>query len=556
MKPPLSSLKVLRTLTRPGIINFSFSFSSTLTRRFSTGFPVTTTSSSSFRKTTSSSWLFLPRTFATYSSTMSINTTVGKENIPPSTTTTTTTTRENEVGGKPLINLLRGWPNPSLLPVNQLKKVANKVLTERNIWRDGLEYGPDPGYEPLRRRVAEWTGRYYGMSVGREEICITGGASQNLACLLSSFSDAGYTRRVWMAAPCYFLACPIFEDAGLKMRAVKEDEEGMDTGELRRLLEEFEKNDMGEHKAIKSPGPHRKHYRHLIYLVPTCSNPSGKTMSLKRRKELVLVAREFNALVICDDVYDFLQWPVSSTDSSELPPLLPRLSDIDASLGPSRHDPPGKFFGHAVSNGSFSKLAGPGTRTGWTHATADFVLGLSQTGATRSGGAASQLVATMLSEMLENGELDRWLTDVVRPGLKKRHGIITRAIKEELMEFGCEIVVDIEVFGGYFCWVKLPEGKKAKEVADMAKIKENLIVAEGPLFEVAGDEDSARFGGNLRLCFSWEEEGRIVEGVKRLARVLKGMERERRTEIVGLEEDGGMDKVKRGRGICYGQEFY
>lgn len=290
-------------------------------------------------------------------------------------------------------------------------------------------------------------------------------------------------------------------------------------------------------KPTKVPYPYRKHYRHLIYLVPTCSNPSGKTMGLERRCALVELARELDALIICDDVYDFLQWSVldefpAADAPVQLPKgILPRLSDIDISLGGSQYSTPGKNFGHAISNGSFSKLAGPGVRTGWVHGAPDFVLGLSQTGATRSGGAPSQFSAIIMDEMLRNGDLDKHLSETVRPALQRRHALITKLIREEL-EAGseCKLVERekekeegdaIKLYGGYFVWVKLPEGVKAKEVAQVAKKDENLIVAEGPLFEVVGDEEAAKFGGFLRLSFSWEEEEDIVEGVKRLSGVLK-----------------------------------
>lgn len=82
-----------------------------------------------------------------------------------------------------------------------------------------------------------------------ERICITGGASQNLACVLQVYSDPLRTR-VWMVAPCYFLACRIFGDAGLRVRAVGEGDEGVDLEALERGLEEAEREDGDEGKKV------------------------------------------------------------------------------------------------------------------------------------------------------------------------------------------------------------------------------------------------------------------------------------------------------------------
>lgn len=124
-----------------------------------------------------------------------------------------------------------------------------------------------------------------------------------------------------------------------------------------------------------------KIYRHLIYAVPTFSNPSSKLMSLRRREQLVRIAREHDALIITDDVYDQLQWPNTSiTGSWSLEEaVLPRIVDIDRFMegGSDRNGADG--FGNAVSNGSFSKIAGPGCRTGWAEGTEKFLVGLSQT---------------------------------------------------------------------------------------------------------------------------------------------------------------------------------
>lgn len=104
-------------------------------------------------------------------------------------------------------------------------------------------------------------------------------------------------------------------------------------------------------------------------------------MSLSRREELVRLAREYDALIITDDVYDFLQWPSSlnpGTLSIEKASL-PRIVDVDRYLdgGAERHGADG--FGNAVSNGSFSKIFGPGLRTGWCEGTPKMAYGVSQT---------------------------------------------------------------------------------------------------------------------------------------------------------------------------------
>jgi DNA-binding transcriptional MocR family regulator len=150
---------------------------------------------------------------------------------------------------KKQINLLRGWPNPALLPIPALLRASQIALSDPSISVPGLLYGPDPGYQPLREEIAQWMKRFYSVpnSEGTEaadadRICITGGASQNLACVLQVFSDPLKTR-VWMVAPCYYLACRIFEDAGVAMNAVGEGKEGIDLEALERGFEKCKREE-------------------------------------------------------------------------------------------------------------------------------------------------------------------------------------------------------------------------------------------------------------------------------------------------------------------------
>ena len=123
-----------------------------------------------------------------------------------------------------------------------------------------------------------------------------------------------------------------------------------------------------------------KIYRHVIYAVPTFSNPSSKIMSLGHRETLVRLAREYDALVITDDVYDQLQWPTTSQSDGDLTGVsaLPRISDVDRYLDGGAERVAADGFGNCCSNGSFSKIVGPGCRTGWAEGTPKFSFGLSQ----------------------------------------------------------------------------------------------------------------------------------------------------------------------------------
>jgi DNA-binding transcriptional MocR family regulator len=130
------------------------------------------------------------------------------------------------------IDLLTGWPNPTLLPAHPLQTSATEVLTNPSITNPALLYGPDEGYEPLRTHIAAWLTAFYQSPspILTPRICITGGASQNLACVLQVFTDPIYTRNVWMVTPTYHLAARILEDAGFatRLRGIPEDEEGID----------------------------------------------------------------------------------------------------------------------------------------------------------------------------------------------------------------------------------------------------------------------------------------------------------------------------------------
>jgi len=91
-------------------------------------------------------------------------------------------------------------------------------------------------------------------------------------------------------------------------------------------------------------------------------------MPLDSRLKLVRLARQFDALVICDDVYDCLAWHIPEAGRSPVPlsrAAIPRIVDVDKILDGGTDRTGADGFGNVLSNGTFSKITGPGVRTGW-----------------------------------------------------------------------------------------------------------------------------------------------------------------------------------------------
>lgn len=262
-------------------------------------------------------------------------------------------------------------------------------------------------------------------------------------------------------------------------------------------------------------------------------------MSLSRREELVRLARNLDALLIADDVYDMLYWPTTKTETSEsfgpapAKAILPRLIDIDRTLA---HGPgfPRHEFGNALSNGTFSKLLGPGLRTGWVAGSPAAISALANTGATRSGGAPSHFTACVIAEGLFSHRVQEHI-ELLKRAYAERWRIIVDAIEKFLLPLGVKLVntsiwrgggphaaAGEKFAGGYFLWLELPQDIKASTMAEECR-RQNLIVAPGDLFEVPGADEQMQhsFRHMIRICFAWESHDALTEGIERLASILK-----------------------------------
>jgi DNA-binding transcriptional MocR family regulator len=200
--------------------------------------------------------------------------------------------------------------------------------------------------------------------------------------------------------------------------------------------------------------------------------------------------------------------------------VLPRIVDVDSELDGGPIDD----FGNAVSNGSFSKIVAPGCRTGWAEGTPAMAYGISQTGSSRSGGAPSHLVASFIYQMLATGVLKGHIFDELQPAYSARYYTMMEAVRHHLLPLGLTMPqADKDLAGGYFIWLTLPGSLDSTRIYKRALEEENLTIITGPLFRVDGDEHNkqTRFEKDLRLCYAWEDQDVLEEGVIRLARVIR-----------------------------------
>ncbi|ETS81340.1 hypothetical protein PFICI_06342 [Pestalotiopsis fici W106-1] len=448
-----------------------------------------------------------------------------------------------------LINLQLGWPSPRLFAREGLLKGAEEILTSDKESATALIYGPHAGHPPLRESIAEWLSSVYTSCAPttKDRICITNGASGNLANVLLKFSDPIYTRAVFMVEPTYFLACPIFEDNGFqgKLRGVPEDDkEGLDIEFLRRELEAVEASATATTApTLKTGATYPKIFKYFIYLVPTFSNPSGKTLSLQMRQELVSLARQYDALVVSDDVYDFLRWPEdSSAPDNAVSGVPPRLVDVDRAM------PGYTKWGNTLSNGSFSKVIGPGVRVGWADCSPAMAVELGEVGSSSSGGQPAHLTSTFVDKMLRSGYLQNFINDTLIPTYRKRYYVLMKSIDDLLVPLGMKVEVNkpadatAETAGGFFTYLSLPEDLPAAKVVAAIAFKDyQLRVAFGHMFAVTGDAGSISraemdggFAKCIRVCWAWHEEEEIQDGVQRLAdAIIDIRDRIKRGEDVG-----------------------
>ena len=366
------------------------------------------------------------------------------------------------------ISFIYGLPDPQTFPGDELRRCFDRVLRENSDL--ALQYGPEQGYGPLVDFLIERIHRTENLDISRPNLMLTGGSTQALDHICSLITRSGDL--VLVEAPTYRDSLELFHDHGLRTRQVPLDEDGLKTDELGDRL-----------KALSENGEKAR----FLYTIPTFQNPSGCTLSKRRRQALLDIAEEWDLLIVEDDVYKDIAF-----EAMELPSLF----SLDRS-------------GRVLSIGSFSKIMSPGLRLGWLVGPRKLISNFIDSGFRHMGGGANPLVANALSVYCREGLLEPHI-QFLRQLYSKRKDVMLEALKSSMPEG----VQWTEPRGGFFVWITLPEGLSAADVVQEAEKAGLWILAGDPFFA------ERPTGPHLRLAFSYVEKDKIREGIHKLATLL------------------------------------
>lgn len=370
-----------------------------------------------------------------------------------------------KIAGRPeVISFAGGLPAPELFPVEKIREATNLVLDESA--GTALQYCASAGPAKLREQISARMAKKVGAKIDPNFILPTCGSQQGLDFCARLFLNPGDV--VLMESPSYLGAINAFQICQPKFVTIPTDNDGMIMEELEKVLETTEN--------VK-----------MIYVIPDFQNPSGRTWTMERRKKFIEIINKYELPVVEDNPYGELRYKGE---------FLPCLKSMDTK-------------GLVIYMGTFSKILAPGYRIGWMCADAEVFekLELLMSAAALQASTTSMAV---IAKFLEIADLDEHV-DKIRRCYEHRCGVMMKAMEEY---FPPEAKFTYPE-GGLFTWVELPEYIDTKVMAEEA-LEQHVAYVPGIGFYPNGEKKNC-----MRLNYSNMPDERIVEGIKRLAQVIR-----------------------------------
>jgi len=364
-----------------------------------------------------------------------------------------------------VISFAAGNPSPLSFPAKEMADIARGIF--ENDYASALQYGISEGYTPLRELTAKRLREKYGTGTDDDDLIIVSGGQQGIELTAKVFLDEGDT--ILSEVPSFVGALNAFRSYNVNLVGIPMEPDGLDIGILERELK---------------TQPNVK----LLYVIPTFQNPSGRTMSLEKRKKLLDLAEKYDFHIIEDSPYFELRY---SGDP------VPSIKSLDKS-------------GRVIYVGSYSKILSPGIRVGFVLASKAImpkIIVAKQV----SDVHTNQFFMMLVTRFLEKYDIDEHI--------KRIRGIYTAKRDLMLGEIGKHFDERVSVQkpdGGLFIWCELPEGYDGVALCRLAG-KHKVAAVPGVSFET----DESRVSPGFRLNFSLPTEEQIRDGIALMGGAIK-----------------------------------
>jgi 2-aminoadipate transaminase len=371
-----------------------------------------------------------------------------------------------KITGKPgVISFAGGLPDPNLFPVEALKEIMNKVLSEKS--EVALQYGATDGIPEFKQTIANFLKEKENMSVTTENILVTSSSQQALDIVGRTFLNP--KDPVLVELPSYLGALQAFQAYDAELHGVRTEDDGIILSSL-------------EEKLSNAKKPYK-----FAYVVSDFQNPAGMTLGADKRKKLIDIAHKYNILLIEDLPYRPLRF-----EGQMLEPMV-KTDNMQNTVG---------LF-------SLSKTLAPGFRLGFIVANKEIInkMTIVKQSMDLCTSNFSQLV---VNEFLKGPHYEEHVNKIRATYKGKKDAMLSA-----LQTYMPEGVTWTKPEGGMFLFVRLPENMNADEMFPEA-IKENVAYVIGSSFHCDGSGKNT-----MRLNFSYPTKEEINEGIKRLAEVVK-----------------------------------
>jgi 2-aminoadipate transaminase len=302
---------------------------------------------------------------------------------------------------------------------------------------------------------------------GIDELIITSGAQQVMDLAAKSLCNERDT--VICESPSFIGSLNTFRSYNINLCGVSMDNDGINID----LLE----------KALNT----KKNVR-FIYVIPNFQNPSGITLSLKKRKAIYELAVKYNVLILEDNPYGDLRFYGEN---------IPNIKSFDKT-------------GHVIYAGTFSKIISPGLRVGFAIAPKDIItkMVVCKQGQDVHTNVLAQLI---IDNFLEKCDIKLHLSNLQK--LYKEKAIYMEQFMERY--FNGNITYN-KIEGGLFVWCKIQIGI---DIIDFCKaaLEKKVCIIPGNTFMVDESEHTNAF----RVTYSTPSKEQIEKGVKILGEIAK-----------------------------------